>query len=159
MPYNQSYIEGKERIARLLRGKKSPQGDNRRIPRGQVETKKFPVLDLGVKPDFDPKTWRLRVYGLVEKEQLFSYRDVLQMPSTLMTADFHCVTHWTKLDVKWKGVKHGKRRIPCAEIVKSDSESPVLQALQDLYDGLWIIDERRFCDFQMNPRSIDARLT
>lgn len=103
MSYNQSYICAKEKVATLFRNKKEKDKGSSRRPPGQVITKAFPILDLGVKPDFDPKTWRLNVYGLV-KEKKFSYADILKMPSTSLTADFHCVTHWSKLDVRWKGI-------------------------------------------------------
>lgn len=104
MDYNEAFIKGKEKIARVFKDRKHEQGTDQRVPPGQTLTQGFPVLDLGVKPNFDSDTWRLHVYGLVEKEQHFTYNDLLTMPSTSLTADFHCVTRWSKLDVKWKGV-------------------------------------------------------
>ena len=106
MDYNKAYITSKETLARVFKHKKSEQGD-KRIPAGQTVTDKFPVLDLGVKPDFNKETWRLAVYGLVEKEQQFTYDNILTMPAISITADFHCVTSWSKLDVQWKGVAFG----------------------------------------------------
>lgn len=103
MSYNESFIKAKETVANLFKEKKEQDRGDRRRPPGQVITKAFPVLDLGVKPDFDAKTWKLKVYGLV-KEREFTYGDILKMPSTSLSADFSCVTHWTKLDVKWKGI-------------------------------------------------------
>lgn len=103
MEYNEAFIAGKQKLARILKGKKGASSDPR-IPPGQTVTKGFPVLDLGVKPDFDPATWRLHVYGLVEKELSLTYQDILAMPATALTKDFHCVTRWSKLDVTWKGV-------------------------------------------------------
>ena len=106
--YNKKYVEAKEKIAVLLKGKKgpsSPLNSSERIPPGQhLEKDRFPVLDLGIKPPFDAKTWRLRVDGELDKEILLSYQDLLAIPSTTLTCDFHCVTRWTKLDVTWKGV-------------------------------------------------------
>jgi DMSO/TMAO reductase YedYZ molybdopterin-dependent catalytic subunit len=29
----------------------------------------------------------------------------MALPQSEFTADFHCVTRWSKLDVKWKGIK------------------------------------------------------
>lgn len=104
MGYNESYIKAKETVASLFREKKENDRGDRRRPHGQIITEAFPVLDLGVKPDFDQKRWRLKVYGLVEKKQELAYDNILGMPATALTADFSCVTHWTKLDVKWKGV-------------------------------------------------------
>ena len=68
MSFNESLIKSKEKIARLFKDKKSKKNENERIPPGQHLTEKFPVLDLGIQPDFDPKTYKLKVSGLVEKE-------------------------------------------------------------------------------------------
>ena len=105
MSYKEEYISGKEKIAKLFRGKHHEQ-TNDRIPPGQHVIDEFRVLDLGVQPDFDRSSWRLKVYGSLEgkKEYEFSYGDVLKMPSTKITADFHCVTSWTKFDINWKGI-------------------------------------------------------
>ncbi len=104
MSFNESLIKSKEKIARLFKDKKSKKNENERIPPGQHLTEKFPVLDLGIQPDFDPKTYKLKVSGLVEKEIEFTYDKILKMPSKEINEDYSCVTHWSKLDVKWKGV-------------------------------------------------------
>lgn len=101
--YNEAFIKSKELIARKSQGKKHEK-TRENIPAGQIVTDKFPVLDLGVKPDFNRETWRLRVYGLVEKEIVLTYDDLLKMPASKITTDFHCVTHWSKLGVVWTGV-------------------------------------------------------
>ena len=38
---------------------------NDRVPPGQHLVSGFPVLHVGPVPPFDPKTWRLRISGLV----------------------------------------------------------------------------------------------
>jgi DMSO/TMAO reductase YedYZ molybdopterin-dependent catalytic subunit len=48
--------------------------------------------------------WELKVWGLVE-EKAFTWDDMMAMPQSEFTADFHCVTTWSKLDVKWTGIK------------------------------------------------------
>jgi DMSO/TMAO reductase YedYZ molybdopterin-dependent catalytic subunit len=75
-----------------------------RVPAGQHLTKGFPVLTYGDTPHIDSDTWQLRVWGLA-KEITFSWADLMAMPQTDFTADFHCVTTWSKLDVQWTGVK------------------------------------------------------
>jgi len=106
MPLKEEYISGKEKIARLFKGKKHEAVAGSRIPPGQHVIDEFRVLDLGVQPDFDPDSWKLKVYGLLEgnKEYEFSYDDILKIPPTGITADFNCVTSWTKFDIKWKGI-------------------------------------------------------
>ena len=39
-----------------------------RLPPGQSLTQKFPVLHYGSVPNYNLKTWNLRVFGLVEEE-------------------------------------------------------------------------------------------
>jgi DMSO/TMAO reductase YedYZ molybdopterin-dependent catalytic subunit len=50
------------------------------------------------------ETWQFRVWGLA-KEKTFTWSDFMNLPQNEFTADFHCVTRWSKLDVKWTGVK------------------------------------------------------
>ncbi len=39
-----------------------------RVPPGQFLSKKFPVLTYGSTPKIDIKSWKIRVFGLVEQE-------------------------------------------------------------------------------------------
>lgn len=75
-----------------------------RVPPGQSLTGGFPVLTYGDTPKVDLETWRLKVWGLVA-EQTFTWNDLMSMPQSQFTADFHCVTTWSKLDVQWTGIK------------------------------------------------------
>jgi len=75
-----------------------------RVPPGQHLTNGFPVLTYGDTPKVDLATWRLRVWGLAGLRE-FSWADFQQMPQVDLTADFHCVTTWSKLDVTWTGVR------------------------------------------------------
>jgi len=75
-----------------------------RVPPGQHLAKGFPVLTYGQTPQVNPKTWEFKVWGLATPKT-FSWDDFMAMPQQEFTADFHCVTTWSKLDVKWRGVK------------------------------------------------------
>ena len=79
-------------------------GDQERVPPGQVLTEKFPVLTYGSTPSL-PEEVSFRVDGLVENAFELSLKELLSLPQTNLTADFHCVTRWSKLDVKWRGVR------------------------------------------------------
>jgi len=103
MGINTEYIKAKEKVAKLFKNKHGKPNENARLPLGQTLTSRFPVLDLGIQPDFNPRTYKLRVYGLAE-EKTFTYNDILKMKATEFTEDLHCVTHWSKFDVKWKGI-------------------------------------------------------
>jgi DMSO/TMAO reductase YedYZ molybdopterin-dependent catalytic subunit len=74
-------------------------------PIGQTITKKWPVLDLGYHPDVSLERWRLTLDGEVENPVRLTWQDFLDQPQTADTSDFHCVTTWSKLDMKWKGVR------------------------------------------------------
>lgn len=75
-----------------------------RVPPGQHLAKGFPVLTYGDTPAIDTANWQLKVWGLA-KEITFNWSDLMAMPQSTFTADFHCVTTWSKLDVQWVGVK------------------------------------------------------
>jgi DMSO/TMAO reductase YedYZ molybdopterin-dependent catalytic subunit len=75
-----------------------------RVPPGQHLAKGFPVLTYGDVPQINQAVWQFRVWGLVQ-EKTFAWDDFMAMPQSNFTADFHCVTTWSKLDVKWAGVK------------------------------------------------------
>ncbi|HET8629833.1 MAG TPA: sulfite oxidase-like oxidoreductase [Thermomicrobiales bacterium] len=75
-----------------------------RIPPGQTLTEKWPVLSYGRTPRFDPATWGLRVFGLVEEERRWTYEEFRALSTTKVTADVHCVTTWSLLGSEWEGV-------------------------------------------------------
>lgn len=75
------------------------------IPIGQTETKKWPVLDLGIQPEIPLAEWRLVVDGEVENPLHLDWNDFMALPQTDDTSDFHCVTTWSRLNLHWKGVR------------------------------------------------------
>jgi len=78
--------------------------DQSRVPPGQTLTTKFPVLHAGDVPSFERKEWTFRLFGLVEKETVFTYDQFLALPMARTVSDFHCVTTWSRLDNAWEGV-------------------------------------------------------
>jgi len=79
--------------------------DPRRLPPGQRNVRKWPRLDLGIVPRFDPKAWEFRVDGEVDAPLRLSYDEFLALPKATVTSDFHCVTGWTTYDNAWEGVR------------------------------------------------------
>lgn len=75
-----------------------------RIPPGQTQTHKWPVLDASGPPRIDPAKWRLEIYGLVEREVSLTWEEFQALPRVKVFADFHCVTRWSRLDNTWEGV-------------------------------------------------------
>jgi putative ABC transport system ATP-binding protein len=75
-----------------------------RLPPGQRLVEAFPVFQYGDIPEFDEKKWSFTVTGLAEKPLKLMYKEFLSLPTTELTTDFHCVTGWSNLDLRWKGV-------------------------------------------------------
>ncbi len=75
-----------------------------KLPIGQYETKKWPVLDLGIHPDVPLERWSLTVDGAVESPLTLFWADFMALPQVEDVSDFHCVTTWSLMDSRWKGV-------------------------------------------------------
>jgi len=78
--------------------------DDGRLPPGQALTLKWPVLHAGEVPGFNSETWDLEVRGLLESPFKLTWQEFQALPRTKITADFHCVTTWSKFDNQWSGV-------------------------------------------------------
>lgn len=75
-----------------------------RLPPGQSLTLKWPVLHVGTVPRFDPAKWDFRIFGLVEREVRLTWDEFSRLPMKVVVADMHCVTRWSRFDVRWEGV-------------------------------------------------------
>ena len=75
-----------------------------RIPPGQSQTRKWPVLHYGDVPDVDLATWKLQIGGLVERPLSLNWNEYTALPRVQVFADFHCVTRWSRLGNVWEGV-------------------------------------------------------
>ena len=76
-----------------------------RLPPGQHEAKDWPVLDLGTQPEVPVGEWALAVDGAVESPLTLDWAAFNALPQTEDASDFHCVTTWSLMDAKWKGVR------------------------------------------------------
>ena len=72
----------------------------RQIPRWGVD---HPTIG-GPVPKIDIDKWILSVDGEVEKPLKIAWKDLLSMPKTQASGDFHCVEGWSVLDLIWEGV-------------------------------------------------------
>lgn len=91
-----------DKIGKFFRKPNNSESD--RVPPGQYLTKGFPIMTYGQTPHIDTDRWQLRVWGLATTKTL-TWADIMGLPQHEFTADFHCVTRWSKLDVQWRGVK------------------------------------------------------
>jgi DMSO/TMAO reductase YedYZ molybdopterin-dependent catalytic subunit len=76
-----------------------------KLPPDQVETQKWPVLDLGIHPRVPTHRWELAVNGAVARPTVLRWDDLMALEQVEDVSDFHCVTKWSRMDVPWKGVR------------------------------------------------------
>jgi len=112
-----------------------------RLPRGQVLTKKWPVLTYGQTPRFDPATWTFRCFGWVKQSVTWTWPEFLALPRIQATSDVHCVTRWSRFDNHWEGVAVAEifRRIEIlpqaiAVMIHADPDYTTNLLLDDLRD-------------------------
>ena len=80
-------------------------GDVRdRIPPGQYLTTDFPVLSAGPTPRTPLDRWSFTIHGTVREPVTWSWEQFLALPARDWVVDISCVTKWTKLDMRWRGV-------------------------------------------------------
>lgn len=76
-----------------------------KLPIGQVATDKWPVLDLGIHPEIDRDSFRLRVDGACRNPVTLDFAGLLELEQVEEASDFHCVTTWSKMDLVFRGVR------------------------------------------------------
>ncbi|MFH1651485.1 MAG: sulfite oxidase-like oxidoreductase [Chloroflexota bacterium] len=77
---------------------------SQRIPPGQKETGKWPVLHYVAPPKIDAAQWTLKISGLVQPERALTYAEFTALPMVEVFSDIHCVTRWSRLNNLWEGV-------------------------------------------------------
>lgn len=75
-----------------------------RLPPGQRQTERFPVLSKSETPSWDMETWEFTVTGAVENELAYTWREFNDLPQETQIQDFHCVTGWSRFDNEFTGV-------------------------------------------------------
>jgi DMSO/TMAO reductase YedYZ molybdopterin-dependent catalytic subunit len=75
-----------------------------KLPPGQYLTEDFPVLSAGPTPRIDIDKWQFTVVTEAGGRHTWSWQELLALPSEDVTVDIHCVTKWSKLGTRWKGV-------------------------------------------------------
>ena len=114
-------------LDRLLKGREQDPAIAGRIPPGQYQTTKFPVLHYGSVPRTDLATWDFRVWGEVDSPFTLTWDQFKALPRKTVETDIHCVTRWTKLDTVWEGVPiqsilEAAQLKPAAKFVLAHSE-------------------------------------
>ncbi len=74
------------------------------LPPDQKQVAHWPVLDLGIHPEIATADWSLTIRGLVDRPLKLNFQELLKLPISEDISDFHCVTGWSRLGIRWRGV-------------------------------------------------------
>lgn len=77
---------------------------DRRLPPGQIETRKWPVLHYGLVPSVDQARWRFELRGALARPLSIGWDELLALPRQETVCDIHCVTRWSRYDNVFEGV-------------------------------------------------------
>lgn len=118
-----------------------------RLPPGQTLVEDWPVLSAGVTPKVDPAEWQFEIKDETGTEHKWDWDQMQALGLEDITTDIHCVTHWSKLAMSWRGVPLDK----VFENVESEYDYVMAHSyggyttnvpLEDLLDGkAWIAFE------------------
>ena len=118
-----------------------------RLPPGQYDTgTSWPVLSAEVVPTLETATWTFSVEGLVEHETTWTWDELQALPVGAYDGAIHCVTTWSKFDMRWVGVSvdvllAAARPLPSATHVVAFSHTGYTTNLpiEDVTDGrAWV---------------------
>ena len=76
-----------------------------RLPPGQYDVgQDWPVLTAEATPRLSTDNWKFTIDGLVEEKVSWSWAEIMALPPSEFMGDIHCVTTWSKLGVRFRGV-------------------------------------------------------
>ena len=91
-------------VTRGFVGRRPAADKAERIPPGQHEEFEFPVLSAGPTPHVRHADWTFTLRAGPRPLKRWTWEEFNALPRTSVTTDIHCVTTWSKLDTKWRGV-------------------------------------------------------
>ncbi|MDC7805075.1 MULTISPECIES: sulfite oxidase-like oxidoreductase [unclassified Microbacterium] len=74
------------------------------LPPGQYLTADFPVLSAGPTPRIATEEWEFSVVTETGQTTSWSWEQLQALPIEDIHTDIHCVTRWSKLGTRWRGV-------------------------------------------------------
>ncbi len=89
-------------VSRGFHGKR--RGNDGRTPPGQHLVDDFPVLAVGPTPRVDTDHWLFTISTEMGSKHQWSWQQMRALPEEKPTVDIHCVTKWSKLDTRWRGI-------------------------------------------------------
>jgi DMSO/TMAO reductase YedYZ molybdopterin-dependent catalytic subunit len=91
-------------MAVVTRGFRGRRDSDAELPPGQYLVRDFPVLSAGPTPKISLDTWTLGVVTEAGARHEWNWTQFTSLPSEQPTVDLHCVTRWSKLTTRWRGV-------------------------------------------------------
>jgi DMSO/TMAO reductase YedYZ molybdopterin-dependent catalytic subunit len=92
-------------VTRGFKGKARADAATRdRVPPGQFVTSDFPILTAGPTQRTVLDDWTLSFELGGKLLARWDWKEFEALPQTEMKTDIHCVTKWSKLDTRWRGV-------------------------------------------------------
>jgi DMSO/TMAO reductase YedYZ molybdopterin-dependent catalytic subunit len=89
----------------FTRGFKGRRARDPRLPPGQYDAgNDWPVLTAEATPKLSTDKWTFGIDGLVEKPVTWTWAEIMALPKSEFMGDIHCVTTWSKLGVRFRGV-------------------------------------------------------
>ncbi|WP_294181324.1 molybdopterin-dependent oxidoreductase [uncultured Schumannella sp.] len=79
-----------------------------RLPPGQTLVEDWPVLSAGATPQLETEDWTFTIADETGAKHVWNWDEMLALGVEDIQTDIHCVTHWTKLDMAWRGVSLDK---------------------------------------------------
>ncbi len=74
------------------------------LPPGQYLTQDFPVLSAGPTPVVDTADWEFSIRTENGTVHRWNWTHLHALPIEDVTTNIHCVTRWSKLGTRWRGV-------------------------------------------------------
>ncbi|TFF88365.1 MAG: sulfite oxidase-like oxidoreductase, partial [Promethearchaeota archaeon] len=78
--------------------------EKQRLPPGQHEIERFPVLQKGKIAHINREKYILKISGEVNNPKTYSLEELESMQNRDAVVDIHCVTSWSKFNTKWEGI-------------------------------------------------------
>ena len=91
-------------MALVTRGFHGRRDSDVALPPGQYLVRDFPVLSAGPTPKISIDNWSLSVVTETGARHEWNWAQFTSLASEEPTVDLHCVTRWSKLTTRWRGV-------------------------------------------------------
>jgi DMSO/TMAO reductase YedYZ molybdopterin-dependent catalytic subunit len=100
---------------------------------------KWPVVGEKAARD-DSSPWTVQVTGLVRSPQIFTLADLHALPQTEQVVDIHCVTRWSRLGVRFRGVALSELLSRCDPLPEAQFISLVARSERNHSTSLLLAD-------------------